>query len=303
MILVFGTICIDRMRLAPVLPPPGGYIEITEERFLLGGEAANTANALVGWGTETLLCGNAVGMGRDGILLQELLNQKRLPLADIAKKDSQPPTPVCDIYVTPDGERTMFGVGFSTMEIGIDVEQIPYEPTAWFTAEPNMPKASVLAARLARDAGMQIYLMDFEESTGVLSPGVFWQSSTDWAGRRGNMQKNVAWVNDWVDRHGCFAILSDGPNGFVAGSPEHPVRSYPPYPAPKVVDTTGAGDLFRAGMLFGLSQNWQIAHCLQFASAAGCLKCRAVGATTDVPTVAEIVAHVEKHRSVSDQYL
>ncbi len=197
----------------------------------------------------------------------------------------------------------MFGRGFSGMESEFDLSELPLEAGAWFTAEPNIEKASRQVAQAAIDSGMKTYLMDFIRADEPISPGSFWQSSTDWAGFRNNTQKNVQWVKEWIARYGCFTILSDGPNGFVAGSREMPARAYPPYPSPVVVDTTGAGDMFRAGMLFGLDQNWSHSECLQFASAAGCLKCRAFGATTEVPSVEEVQAYVAEHQQVSRQYL
>lgn len=299
MILVFGTICIDRIRRVPNLPDIGGYVEVQEDLSLLGGEAANTSNALHSWGVETLLVGNSLGSGSDGELLSQLVAERGL---NLIKAESGQPTPVCDVYVTPDGNRTMFGKNFSIMENGLAVPPISRFNAKWFTAEPNM---SVLSRKVAKDAlaaGMRTYLMDFIQNDEPIGPGSFLQCSTDWAGHRGNIQKNVAWVEEQVSKFGCFFILSDGPNGFVAGSPEVPVRAYPPYPAPSVVDTTGAGDMFRAGMLFGLHQDWPIARCLQFASAAGCLKCRSLGATVDVPTIAEIEKHISDHPSITQQY-
>jgi len=210
---------------------------------------------------------------------------------------------VCDIYVTPDGERTMFGQGFARSGPGVPLEDLPLEAGSWFTVEPNMDLYAREAARMAISKGLNTYLMDFIREDEPIVPGSFWQSSTDWAGHRNNMQRNVQWVKDWVSRYGCFTIVSDGPNGFVAGGPDLPVRTYPPYPALKVVDTTGAGDLFRAGMLHGLDKGWPIQRCLQFAAAAGCLKCRAFGATSDVPTVAQIESHIADNPDVSRQYL
>ena len=301
MVLVFGTICIDRVRLVPHLPQAGGYVEITGETDLLGGEAANTANALKTWNRPVQLYGNPVGMPPDGAHLQELLEAKGLEnLSDKVVADGNQ-TPICDIYVTPDGDRTMFGKGFSTMEIGLSVDPIRHLRADWFTAEPNMRNATRDAVTLAHAAGMKLYLMDLLDSREV-PPGSFWQCSTDWAGTRNNTQKNVEWVRNWVAQTGSFAVLSDGPNGFVAGSPNHPIRSYPPFPAPVVVDTTGAGDMFRAGMLYGLDQGWDVPDCLRFAAAAGCLKCRAIGATTEVPTVEEIEEHIRLHPQVSRQF-
>ena len=307
LIFVFGTICLDRLRRVPHLPPLGGYSEVQDEAIMLGGEAANTANALVKWGADVVLAGNRLGNGPDADLLRELLVDKGLQ--DAYRKtsnghgeDALDITPVCDIYVTPDGERTMFGKGFASMEPSLDTSVLPLISGGLFTAEPNMEVASRIVAKAAVEAGMRCLGMDFLREDDPVAPGSYWQSSTDWAGYRNNTQKNVRWVNDWIARHGCFTILSDGPNGFVAGSPDMEARAYPPYPAPSVVDTTGAGDMFRAGMLFGLEQGWSHTKCLQYAAAAGCLKCAALGATTMVPSSTEVLAYVEEHRQVSRHY-
>ena len=279
-----------------------------DEAVMLGGEAANTANALVQWGREVCLSGNGLGVGPDADLLKELLEVKGLTNSLLASRElfsdeRADPTPVCDIYVTPDGERTMFGRGFATMSPSVMVPDLPLKAGSLFTADPNMDRQSREATLAAIDAGMQTYVMDFIRDNEPIAPGSFWQSSTDWAGFRDNTQKNVQWVKNWIAKYGCFTVLSDGPNGFVAGSPEMPARAYPPYPTPEVVDTTGAGDMFRAGMLFGLDQSWEISRCLQFASAAGCLKCRALGATTRVPCAGEVLGYVEEHSQVSRQYM
>jgi sulfofructose kinase len=45
-----------------------------------------------------------------------------------------------------------------------------------------------------------------------------------------------------------------------------------------VVDTTGAGDIFHAGFIYGLLQGWPLERQLDFACAAAALNCMAVGA-------------------------
>jgi sulfofructose kinase len=55
----------------------------------------------------------------------------------------------------------------------------------------------------------------------------------------------------------------------------------------KAVDTTGAGDVFHAGFIYGLLQNWEIVHILRFANAVAALKCRDLGGRKGIPTLDE----------------
>jgi sugar/nucleoside kinase (ribokinase family) len=56
----------------------------------------------------------------------------------------------------------------------------------------------------------------------------------------------------------------------------------------KAVDTTGAGDVFHAGFIFGLLQNWEVGEILRFANAAAALKCRDLGGRKGIPTLKEV---------------
>ena len=56
----------------------------------------------------------------------------------------------------------------------------------------------------------------------------------------------------------------------------------------KVLDTTGAGDIFHAGFIYGLLQEWPIERQLEFACAAAALNCKAVGARGGIQPVEKI---------------
>jgi sugar/nucleoside kinase (ribokinase family) len=56
----------------------------------------------------------------------------------------------------------------------------------------------------------------------------------------------------------------------------------------KAIDTTGAGDVFHAGFIYGLLQNWEVAEVLRFANAVAALKCRDLGGRKGIPTFEEI---------------
>jgi sulfofructose kinase len=57
-----------------------------------------------------------------------------------------------------------------------------------------------------------------------------------------------------------------------------------------VVDSTGAGDIFHAGSIYGLLQEWPIAEILRFAAAAAALKCEKLGGRPGIPTVERALA-------------
>ncbi|MBI5056077.1 MAG: sugar kinase [Nitrospirae bacterium] len=55
-----------------------------------------------------------------------------------------------------------------------------------------------------------------------------------------------------------------------------------------VVDTTGAGDVFHAGYIYGLLQEWNIKETVRFASAFAALKCRQLGGRAGIPVLNEV---------------
>ena len=55
-----------------------------------------------------------------------------------------------------------------------------------------------------------------------------------------------------------------------------------------VVDTTGCGDVFHGGYIYGLLQNWPLPQTLRFATACAALKTRAMGGRTAIPNLREV---------------
>jgi ribokinase len=57
-----------------------------------------------------------------------------------------------------------------------------------------------------------------------------------------------------------------------------------------VVDTTGAGDIFHSGYIYGLLQGWNMKDVVRFAAAFASLKCRKLGGRAGIPTLEEVQA-------------
>ena len=73
------------------------------------------------------------------------------------------------------------------------------------------------------------------------------------------------------------AIAWDGSRFFL--SPGFRVRA---------LDTTGAGDIFHAGFIYGLLQRWSVEVTLEFSNAAAAINCTASGASGGIASLAEI---------------
>ncbi|QYK52966.1 MAG: carbohydrate kinase family protein [Fimbriimonadaceae bacterium] len=290
MILVFGTICLDRIHRVPRLPKPGGYVEISESTTGLGGEAANTAFALQKWKATFKLIGNSLGTGITSELIYSYLKNCHLQHAVTPKMAN--PSPICEIMVTPDGQRTMFGLGFANLDHFSDPNLVKDLAASWLTVDPNLGDSSIVAAKNARDLGAKIYWMDFPvpKSKNALpyQPGDVWQSSTDQFGESQNVAKNIEFISQFHEQTGALVILSDGKYGFYACGASLPARHFQPFHVTPQIDSTGAGDCFRAGMIYSLDLNKSLSDCFAFAAAAGSLACRGLGATATIPTLDEI---------------
>jgi len=81
----------------------------------------------------------------------------------------------------------------------------------------------------------------------------------------------------------CATLGDEGAMAIVEGEILY-VKGF----AVKTVDTTGAGDVFHAGFVYGLLQNWQIVDILRFANAVAALKCQDLGGRKGIPTLEEV---------------
>jgi ribokinase len=56
------------------------------------------------------------------------------------------------------------------------------------------------------------------------------------------------------------------------------------------VDTTGCGDVFHGGYIYGLLQGWPLERTVRFAAACAALKTRALGGRTAIPELGAVQA-------------
>lgn len=273
-VICYGTVCQDRIIRIPRYPSCGSNVWIQEDRLAVGGEAGNSCRALSGWGMKTFLLGTLLGEDeRAGWLLQRL---RDLPGVDVRLEQSaQTQTPYCVILATPDGERTMLGCHFDLMR-GQTVDILP--PARVFTTEPYCRENAVHAARLARQMGLQVITMDTTETPELADLSDLIVTSTQEIARLLPPERQEAAGREAAVRLGRTVVLTNGAQGSVAFAPDGEVlHRQSAVPVRKVLDATGCGDVYRAGLVCGCAKGWSLAESMAFASAAASLNLMGMG--------------------------
>jgi ribokinase len=81
-------------------------------------------------------------------------------------------------------------------------------------------------------------------------------------------------------------VVTIGENGCLCGSKDKVFHS--PGFKVKVVDTTGAGDVFHGAFIYGLLKRWSMRKTARFANACAALKCRKLGGRAGIPILNEV---------------
>lgn len=90
----------------------------------------------------------------------------------------------------------------------------------------------------------------------------------------------------------CVAAMTKGPRGALAFDGERFYDS-PGFPV-SVEDTTGAGDVFHAGFIYGVLQGFELSRTLRFANALAALNCRELNNRTGLCGLEEVENFIAK---------
>jgi sugar/nucleoside kinase (ribokinase family) len=151
-------------------------------------------------------------------------------------------------------------------------------------------EAAIRAARWAQQEGIPV-MIDLDK---VVPRSEELISMVDFLITSSNFPPDFTGIADPIEsllalRKYCsgFLAVTLGAQGAMAVVADECIR----FPAFKVhaVDTTGAGDIFHGGFIYGLLQNWPLERIMSFANAAAGLNCTHLGARSGIPPLAEIL--------------
>ena len=253
---------IDEARAQAIYDAMGPAIETS------GGSAANTIVGLASLGSRAAF----IGKVRDDELGRAFSHDIRA--AGVAYATPQaadgPSTARCYVLVTPDGERTMntyLGAAQDLHPADIDAEMVAASAIVYLEGylwDPkNAKDAFVKAAKIAHEAKRMVALSLSDafcvdrwraEFLQLMRSGTvdlifanegelhsLYQTS-DFDTALKAVRADVATAVVTRSEKGCLIISREG------------TEAVPAFPVERVVDTTGAGDLFAAGFLSGLAR-------------------------------------------------
>jgi sugar/nucleoside kinase (ribokinase family) len=258
-----GMALIDEDRAAAIYRDMGVATEMS------GGSAANTIVGVANLGARAAY----VGKVRDDQIGRLYAHDIRAAGVAFETKPAAggPATGCSYILVTPDGERTMntyLGAAQELMPADIDADQVAASALIYLEGylwDPKSAKeAFVKAATIAHKAGRQValtlsdsfcvdrYRGEFLELMRNRTVDLVFANEAELQSLYQTSDFDAALKQLRADT--ALAVVTRSEKGCVVASKEG-VTAVPAFPIKKIVDTTGAGDLFAAGFLFGLSRN------------------------------------------------
>ena len=269
-------------------PARGSKVEFRSAKVLPGGQVATAVVACRHWGLRTRYVGK---VGDD--------NAASLHRAEFARAGVEAhlftapgcPSQQAFILVDDSGERTVLWKRDDRLTLRPEELQQDWIVNARaLHIDGHDTAAAAAAAGWARAANIPV-IVDVDD----LYPGIetllksvdYLITSRDIPGRlmeEPDLKKSLPALQKRFGSRLTAATL--GEDGVLAwdGTQFHYATAFRVLP----VDTTGAGDIFHAGFIYGLLQGWPLQRQLDFACAAAALNCTALGARSGIHSAAAI---------------
>ncbi len=297
----FGLNAVDHLLVVPQYPEFDTKVRFTAYEKSAGGQTASAMVALQRLGLKTAYAGRfgSDEAGRFGLLSLEYEGVN----LEFAESIEGAETQVAFIIIEEKtGERTI--VWDRDDRLSYRADEAPVEIATRgrvLHLDAHDPPACATMARAARAAGavVTVDVDNIYEGLPELLPLVDVLITSSEFPRR---LTGIAGLNDALieikSRYGCAIVgATIGAKGALVYFDGDFIHS-PALAVPGGCrDTTGAGDAFHAGFIYGMLNGRDLEGCLKLGTAVAALKCRALGARVALPTESELVDFLDNLQS------
>jgi sugar/nucleoside kinase (ribokinase family) len=283
-------------------PARGSKVEFTPVPLMPGGQTASAVVACQTWGLATRYVGK---LGDDDAARLHRSEFARLGVDTRLIEVPGAASPQSIIVVDAGGERTVMIRHDDRLHLAASDLQREWVVNARALLVDGIEAAAATqAAKWAHEAGVPVIAdLDEEYSAGdqLLHCVDYMIVSRDFPPRITEQRDLPAALRTLHTRYNCkLTAATLGQDGVIAWDGARLLHR-PAYRV-GVVDTTGAGDIFHAGFIYGLLRGWDLEHQLDFACAAAALNCTCTGARggiRNVQAVEQLMASTPRY-SVAD---
>lgn len=291
-VIGFGTNAVDYLIRVPEYPKFSFKIELETYTQLAGGEIASTMTGLKRLGMKTAYVGR-FGTDSAGDFGLQTLRDEGVNI-EFAEQIEGAQTQIAFILIdVRNGERTV--IWKRDEKLSYSPDEVPLQlmkKTKIFHATPHDALACAKLAREAKANGAIISIDIDNIFDGVLEmiPLVdVFMSSAEFPEKLLGISNHKEGLKEIKRRFGCAVVgMTLGEKGSLVLFEDRFIETSGFAVPGGCKDTTGAGDAFRVGLLYGILKGESIEETMRTANAAAALKCRQVGARTSLPNENEL---------------
>jgi len=291
-VLSYGTIGMDVILRVPHWPRPDVSTHTSAPQEHLGGKATNVAAHLATWGLRVAVSGTVIGLDAIGLRLLERLKHFPKLQTDFLETRADVASMHCVILVNPAGERAIIGINADNHPRTTPTDSM-IRSARVLTLDLYGGEERALAARMAHGAGIPVIVGDLRRADHPTLPftSIAIASAAELRGEYPGM--DLADFGQTVLRRGpSGVVITDGPDSALIIEPDGTATLRPPRVT--VADTTGAGDAFRAGLVYGAVKGMSLIDCAHYGIAAGSFAVGQEGAASHPPGLDELQALADR---------
>ena len=292
------------VRIQGRYPKPDGYGEIVETLDNHCGEATGSALVLARLGASVVLEGNWIGDTPTCRGTLELLESRGIDCSGLVVKPGY--QGATEITISDGESRTVFGRYVDLLSTTRQWEMpniARIDEAQVVCVDPSFGEATLAVARAAKTAGKPLVTSDAAYDTELAAAADAVAISgelmaRDYPEALESEQEREKLFERYLEHCSGLVVFTAGSRplwyargrGGVAGPDQVPPgerRQLSPIPV-QIVDSAGAGDSFRAGLIYSLLQRWSDDETVRFSSALASLVCTTTPGCVNPPSLGQV---------------